>query len=233
MTPDKKYALIVAGGSGLRMNSNIPKQFLKLDGLPILMHTINKFATLNLNIEIIVVLPFSNITHWKELCFEYDFTTHVTIVEGGETRFHSVKNGLNEIRQKGVIAIHDAVRPLVASDTIRNGYEVAGLKGNAVPCITIADSIRQITAEGNTGANRNNYRIIQTPQCFRSDIIQRAYLQEYDTAFTDDASVAEAAGETINLINGSSDNLKITTPQDMIIAEALLHKAIASPEMDF
>ena len=218
----KKYAIIVAGGSGTRMNSPVPKQFLKLNGLPVLMHTINKFSDLNLGIEIIVVLPNQLIPEWQELCKEFNFNTIVKITEGGETRFSSVKNGLALIKEEGIVAVHDAVRPLVNQKTILAAFRDAEMYGNAVPAIPLNDSIRQIESAKSIAVDRARYCIIQTPQCFTTVIIKKAYLKEYKFNFTDDATVVEATGEKIHLIDGTSDNIKITTPQDLAVAEALM-----------
>jgi len=217
-----KYVIIVAGGSGMRMNSPVPKQFLKLNGLPVLMHTINKFSDLNLGIEIIVVLPNQLISEWQELCKEFNFSTSVKIAEGGETRFHSVKNGLAMIKEEGIVAIHDAVRPLVNPKTIISAYKAAEMYSNAVPAIPLNDSIRQIESAKSISVDRARYCIIQTPQCFSTNSIKKAYLKEYKFNFTDDATVVEATGEKIHLIDGTSDNIKITTPQDLAVAEALM-----------
>jgi 2-C-methyl-D-erythritol 4-phosphate cytidylyltransferase len=220
--PLKKYAIIVAGGSGTRMHSPVPKQFLKLNGLPVLMHTIGKFDGLRAGIDIILVLPKSIIPDWQDLCREFNYTTPVRIAEGGETRFHSVKNGLSLIREEGIVAVHDAVRPLVNPKTIIAAYKAAEMYGNAVPAIPLNDSIRQIESTKSIAVDRARYCIIQTPQCFTTDILRKAYLKEYKFNFTDDASVVEALGEKIHLIDGTSDNIKITTPQDLVVAEALM-----------
>ncbi|HEY6162490.1 MAG TPA: 2-C-methyl-D-erythritol 4-phosphate cytidylyltransferase [Bacteroidia bacterium] len=218
----RKYAIIVAGGSGTRMLSPVPKQFLKLNGLPVLMHTIRKFDDLRLGIEIILVLPKANIVEWQDLCREFNFTVPLCIAEGGETRFHSVKNGLALIKEEGIVAVHDAVRPLVSPKTILAAFRDAEMYGNAVPAIPLNDSIRQIESSKSIAVDRARYCVIQTPQCFTTEILRKAYLKEYKFSFTDDATVVESIGEKIHLIDGSSDNIKITTPQDLVVAEALL-----------
>ena len=220
--PFKRYAIIVAGGVGSRMNSSIPKQFLKLDGKPILMHTISKFSENFPDIEIIVALPSEQISYWKQLCEEYQYTVKMTVIEGGESRFHSVKNCLATIKEDGVIAVHDAARPLVSSKTIATAFKAAEMYGNAVPAIPLNDSIRQIDSTLSIAVDRSKYCIIQTPQCFKTEIIKKAYQKDYKYTFTDDATVVESSGEKIHLIDGYSDNIKITTPRDLIIAEALL-----------
>jgi 2-C-methyl-D-erythritol 4-phosphate cytidylyltransferase len=204
------------------MHSAVPKQFLKLNGLPVLMHAIGKFDGLKQNIHVIIVLPKEIIPGWQDLCREFNFITPVQIAEGGETRFHSVKNGLALIKEEGLVAVHDAVRPLVNPKTIVAAYKDAEMYGSAVPAVPLNDSIRQIESTKSIAVDRAKFCIIQTPQCFRSEILRKAYLKEYKFSFTDDASVVEANGEKIHLIDGSPDNIKITTPQDLVIAEALL-----------
>jgi 2-C-methyl-D-erythritol 4-phosphate cytidylyltransferase len=224
----KKYAIIVAGGSGTRMGSAVPKQFLKLNGLPILMHTINKFDDSKIGIEIILVLNKEMHSQWNELVAQHNFTTPVKIAEGGETRFHSVKNGLALLKDEGIVAVHDAVRPLVSAKTILSAYKTAEMYGNAVPAIPLHDSIRQIESSKSIAVDRSKYCVIQTPQCFSTEIIKRAYLKEYKFNFTDDATVVEALGEKIQLIDGSAENIKITTPLDLTVAETVLkNRAIA------
>lgn len=218
----KKYAIIVAGGMGTRMNSLIPKQFMKLNGKPVLMHTIEKFSESGLNSEIIIALPIDQIENWNNLCAENKFAVAHTIVEGGETRYQSVKNCLEKISEDGLVAIHDAVRPLVNNKTILAAYKAAEMYGNAVPAIPLNDSIRKIESGQNIAVDRSRYCIIQTPQCFTTSVIKKAYKKEFKNTFTDDASVVEAIGEQIKLIDGSPDNIKITNPRDIAVAEAIL-----------
>jgi 2-C-methyl-D-erythritol 4-phosphate cytidylyltransferase len=221
--PGKKYAIIVAGGNGTRANTPVPKQFMKLDGKPVIMHAITKFAESGLNIEIIVVLNKDLIPQWQELCKEHNFNTEVRIIEGGENRFESVKHGLTLVGEDGIVAIHDAARPLVSSKTIVTGFKAAEMYGNAVPAIPLTDSIRQIDSSKSIAVDRTRYCIIQTPQCFQIGILKKAYsIAEYKIHFTDDASVVEGSGEKIHLIDGNPDNIKITTPRDFILAEALI-----------
>ncbi|MEO6883776.1 MAG: 2-C-methyl-D-erythritol 4-phosphate cytidylyltransferase [Bacteroidia bacterium] len=220
--PTKRYSIIVAGGSGIRMNNAIPKQFLKLDGKPVLMHTINKFVEADPNTEIILVLPKSQMEYWEKLCIEHSFTIPLQIAENGETRFHSVKNGLALIQEQGYVAVHDAVRPLVSIKTIITTFKAAEMYGNAVPAVPLNDSIRQIESTRSIAVDRSRYCIIQTPQCFQTDIIKKAYEQEYKYTFTDDATVVESVGEKIHLIDGNPENIKITRPKDLLIAEVLL-----------
>lgn len=218
----KKYVIIVAGGSGTRINSAVPKQFLELQGKPILMHTIEKFAAAIPEINIVLVLSSAFKEQWKTLCAKHNFNLSLLLTDGGETRFHSVKNGLALVPDQCIVGVHDAARPLVNTRTIINAFQTAEQKGNASPAISLNESIRELRNNGNIAVDRNNYLIIQTPQCFHSSLIKKAFLQEYRSTFTDDASVLEAMGEKINLIEGNRENIKITTPQDLIIAEALM-----------
>lgn len=222
--PLKKYAIIVAGGSGTRINSPLPKQFMKLDGKPVLMHTISKFAEAGIPIEVILVLNKEHMTTWSDLCKEHQFNTPVTIAEGGENRFESVKNGMKLLpEQEALVAIHDAARPLVSAKTIITTFKAAEMYGNAIPAIPLTESIRQIDSTKSIAVDRTRYCIIQTPQCFLSGILKKAYEKaEYKIHFTDDASVVEACGEKIHLVDGNPDNIKITTPRDFILAESLL-----------
>lgn len=214
--------VIVAGGKGLRMGKEIPKQFLLLKSLPILMHTIQAFYNWDNNCEIVLVLPASQHNYWKELVIKHNFKTNILITTGGETRFHSVKNGL--IKTTGeLIGIHDGVRPLVSVNTIDNCFNQAKKTGNGIPCIPVNDSLR-VTSEngGNKMTDRSRYFRIQTPQVFKRSVILAGFKQEYAKHFTDDASVIEKAGETINLVEGNEENIKITRPTDLKIAEILI-----------
>lgn len=217
----KKYALIVAGGIGTRMNSKVPKQFLDLCGKPILIRTLNIFYSTIPDINIILVLPADQHESWKKLCIKHGFLTDHKIVNGGRTRFDSVYNGLQEITEPALVAIHDGVRPLVDQRVIIKSFKVAETYGNAIPAIPIAESVRTINGDDNKHIDRESLRIIQTPQTFQVSIIQKAYKQQHNPKFTDDASVVEALGEPLNLIEGNIENIKITTEKDVIIAEAL------------
>jgi 2-C-methyl-D-erythritol 4-phosphate cytidylyltransferase len=204
------------------MNSAVPKQFIELAGKPVLMRTIEKFRIAIPDIHIILVLARTCQQQWERLCEKHNFKDPYQLAEGGETRFHSVKNGLALVPENCIVGIHDAARPLVSDETIQTAFKIASSKGNAVPAVAISESIREVKDTANRAVDRNHYVIIQTPQCFRSDVIKSAFLQEYGPSFTDDASVLEAFGEKINLTEGNRENIKITTPQDLIIAEALL-----------
>lgn len=207
---------------GTRMNNAVPKQFLELQGRPILMHTIEKFIASIPEINIVLVLSSQLKEDWKFLCIKHNFDIPYEITDGGETRFYSVKNGLALVPENCIVGVHDAARPLVSVQTIINAFETAEQKGNASPAIPLTESIRIVENDMNKAVDRTNYFSVQTPQCFQSNLLKRAFLQEYRPTFTDDASVVEAMGEKINLIEGNRENIKITTPQDLIIAEALM-----------
>ena len=217
-----RYLIIVAGGKGLRMSASKPKQFLLLAGRPVIFHTINRFTDYDPDIELIIVLPGDNIEMWKELCHQYEFKLNHNIITGGEERYHSVKNGLSLIKHESIIAVHDAVRPLVNNATIDRCFKKAENEGNAVPYIMPSESVREISGNNNRALQRDRIALIQTPQVFRSDILLDAYTRAYHPGFTDDASVIEAAGHKINLVEGNIENIKITTSEDLISAEALL-----------
>ena len=225
----RRYAIIVAGGSGTRMNSPVPKQFLMLNGRPVLMHTLSRFLETGFPIEIILVLNPEQIRFWEQLCHQHGFHAPLRITAGGETRFHSVRNGLDLIEEDGIVAVHDAARPLVSTKTIITAYKAAGMYGNAVPAVPLSDSIRQIDSTLSIAVDRSRFCKIQTPQCFDVRILKQAYNQEYRYTFTDDATVVESTGEKIHLIDGNPDNIKITTPEDIVIAEALLNYRFAHP----
>ncbi len=221
--PLAEYAVIVAGGKGTRIKSSTPKQFLELRGLPVLMHTINAFRRYSSTLKIIVVLPADDFGTWKELCTTHDFIVPHITVEGGSSRFQSVKNGLKKIEGAGLVAIHDGVRPLVDADIIGASFRLAAAHGTAVAAVGLKESIRMTDQDNTTAVDRSRYRLIQTPQTFNVKLIQKAYEIKEDPALTDDASVAERTGQVISLFEGSYENIKITTPEDLIVAEALLN----------
>jgi 2-C-methyl-D-erythritol 4-phosphate cytidylyltransferase len=218
----KKVAVIVAGGLGLRMQSDLPKQFIDLNGLPLLMHTINKFYQFDSSMQIRLVLPDSTTETWKLLCEQNKFTLPCMLFKGGENRYYSVKNGLEDLPASSIVAIHDGVRPLVSIGTISRCFELAGKNGTAVPVIPVSESLRKIDGEDSIAEARSNYRLIQTPQVFASEILIDAYNLPYDESFSDDATVVEKAGYKIYLAEGNEENIKITTPKDLWIAEVLL-----------
>ena len=220
------YAIIVAGGSGKRMQSSTPKQFIEIGGLPILMRTIKAFYQYSQDLNIIVVIPEDQFTSWKNLVEIHHFDIHHQLVKGGESRFESVKNGLQTIDKAGLVAIHDGVRPFVSSLLIGQCYKSAKEFGSGVAAVIPKDSIRELTDTGHKAVNRNHYRLMQTPQTFELSIIKQAYLSTNNKNFTDDASVAESTGSKISLVKGDYSNVKITTPEDVKIAQALF-------ELDF
>ena len=214
----KKVAIIVAGGKGVRMKSEIPKQFLLLNELPILIHTLKQFSHFE---EIVLVLPHSQFEFWKELCKTYNFTQQHTLVEGGKTRFHSVKNGLEKVDGNSIVAIHDGVRPLISETLINNLINKTKNGIGVIPIIPVKDSIRKLEGENSIHIDRNILFKVQTPQCFLSSDIKEAYTQEFSETFTDDASVFESNSGEITTILGEEKNLKITTEEDLKIASIL------------
>ncbi len=220
----QKYAIIVAGGKGLRMGSSLPKQFLLLNGLPVLMHTINAFFLADKSTEIYVVLPEDHLSYWKELVDQYLFDIDHQLVTGGESRFQSVKNGLSAIGSSGVVAIHDGVRPLVSASIINNSFEQANKYGSAIAAVPCKDSLRVKSGDTTKSVDRSAYYLIQTPQTFRVPEIKDAFQVEEQNYFTDDASVFENAGRRIVLIDGDYRNIKLTTKEDIIFANAMISR---------
>jgi 2-C-methyl-D-erythritol 4-phosphate cytidylyltransferase len=216
------YVVIVAGGSGKRMGMDTPKQFLELAGRPVLMHTIERFREYNDSIEIITVLPENQLRFWHDLQKKYSFDVPHTLVKGGSKRFISVRHGLEFVNSPGLVAIHDGVRPLVRLETIKRCFEAAEIYGNAIPVVSPADSLRLETEKSNSPVNRTNVKQVQTPQVFDVAKIKKAYLQDFDPSFTDDATVLEKTGEKIHLVDGNRENIKITNPEDLFIAQTLL-----------
>ncbi|MDH4091087.1 MAG: 2-C-methyl-D-erythritol 4-phosphate cytidylyltransferase [Cyclobacteriaceae bacterium] len=222
---NREYALIVAGGKGTRLKSKIGKQFLELNGLPVVMHTILAFQRYAEEITIILVLAEHDIDTWRSLCLKHNFRIPVILQHGGDTRYQSVKNGLDRIEGDGLVAIHDGVRPLVNAGIISTSFRLAAIKQSAVAAVPLKDSIRITTGQDRTLAvDRSLYRLIQTPQTFRVSLIREAYQRKEDPDLTDDASIAERAGHAVTLFEGSYENIKITTAEDLVIAEALLKR---------
>lgn len=222
----RTYVLIVAGGKGLRMGGELPKQFIPMHGKPVLMHTLEVFHRWNEHAELIVVLPESYHSYWKMLCREIGCSVPHTIVAGGETRFQSVRNGLDVVKQPGLIGVHDGVRPFVSTEVIAACFKKAEETGSAIPVVPLVDSVREITEKGSLCVNREHYCLVQTPQVFRSDILLKAYEKANSSHYyTDDASVVEAIGETIALVPGNRENIKLTTSFDLLIGEALFSKS--------
>ena len=218
----KRYAIIVAGGKGERMNADLPKQFIAPRGTPLLMHTIAAFHAYDPAIELIVVLPSAQIDFWNTLCREHNFRIAHIVVKGGDTRFDSVKNGIAAVREAGVIAIHDGVRPLVSRATLENCFSTAENHGTAIPVVPLVDSLRKVENGNSFAVDRSCYFAVQTPQVFQSAILKTAYEQTYKPQFTDDATVVESLGIELNLVEGNRENIKITTPPDIRIAEVFL-----------
>jgi 2-C-methyl-D-erythritol 4-phosphate cytidylyltransferase len=220
----QKSVIIVAAGRGKRMGTETPKQFLLLKSKPILMHTITCFYKYDPSIEIVVVLSEEHISKWQQLCIHYNFNIKHTIVEGGEERFYSVKNGLEVINHNGIVAIHDGVRPLVSNETIIRCFNKALETDAAIPVMPVVESLRRLEGEKSFSVNRTEYVTVQTPQCFNIDLIKKAYQQKFSNTFTDDASVLEKLGHSISLVEGNIENIKITSPLDLILAEKLLEQ---------
>lgn len=231
------YIIIVAGGKGLRMGSDVPKQFLPVGGLPVLMHTIKRFREYSQEMQIILVLPKAQQDYWHDLCKEYAFDVEYILANGGETRFHSVKNGLDMIPDdaEGVVGVHDGVRPFPALEVIDRCYKTAKETEAVIPVIPVVETLRHIVnvncdsvavntvAVNSITVPRNDYRLVQTPQTFSVSLLKKAYKQSYNDNFTDDASVVEAMGKNITLVEGNRENIKITTPFDLTVAEALFN----------
>jgi 2-C-methyl-D-erythritol 4-phosphate cytidylyltransferase len=218
-----KYAIIVAGGKGLRMGSDLPKQFLLLAGKPVLMHTIEAFHQYDSEIEIILILPKEQQNYWHQLCHEHHFKIKYSLADGGETRFHSVRNGLNLVTKPGLVGVHDGVRPFVSQEVIARCYELAVAHKAVIPVVDVVETLRHILAVGSSETvDRNAYKLVQTPQVFDADLLIQAYQQEYTPRFTDDASVVEAMQVPVYLTVGNKENIKITTPFDLKVADALL-----------
>jgi 2-C-methyl-D-erythritol 4-phosphate cytidylyltransferase len=220
----KKSVIIVAGGSGSRMGSEIPKQFILLENRPVLMWTMSSFIQYDPTIPLVLVLPESQIARWKELCISCQFNHPHLVVKGGETRYQSVKNGLNALGETDLVAIHDGVRPLVSRETIENCFNQADLTGAAIPVLALNETIRTGTMKDSKTVDRSLFYAVQTPQVFKNSILQKAYSKISDSSFTDDASVVEASGFPIVMVPGNLENIKITHPSDLLIASAYLKK---------
>lgn len=218
------YIIIVAGGKGLRMGGEVPKQFLPINGKPVLMRTLERFREYSADLQIILVLPKAQQEYWHSLCREYGFTLDYRIADGGETRFHSVQNGLSLIpdNENGVVGVHDGVRPFVSTEVIARCYDTARSAKAVIPVMPVVETLRYIESEGK-GHNvlRSDYRLVQTPQTFDIQLLKRANEQPYTEAFTDDASVVEAIGQKVTMVEGNRENIKITTPFDLQVAQIL------------
>jgi len=219
----KEYVIIVAGGKGLRMGGEIPKQFLPVGGVPVLIRTLMRFHEYSPDLNIILVLPHEQQAYWQELCKEYDFNAKYQLANGGQTRFHSVQNGLALVPDDaaGVVGVHDGVRPFVSVDVIRRCYEAARTEGAVIPVVPVVETLRHIPTQKNV--LRSDYCMVQTPQVFDIQLLKAANHQHYCDAFTDDASVVEAYGHSVAMVEGNRENIKITTPFDIKVAEAMLN----------
>ena len=220
------YIIIVAGGKGLRMGGDLPKQFMPLHGKPVLMHTIERFRSYSDELKIILVLPHEQQDYWRQICQKHNFTVEHTVVDGGQTRFHSSQNGVAAVPDDatGVIGIHDGVRPFVSEETIARCFEAARQFGAALPVLPVTDTLRRVTDDGGYNVQRNDYRTVQTPQTFDAQLLKQAFKQPYSDNFTDDASVVEALGHKVTVVDGNRENIKLTTPFDLVVAEALIKK---------
>ena len=226
------YIIIVAGGKGLRMGSDIPKQFLPIGGKPVLMRTLERFREYSAELQIILVLPEAQQAYWRELCKQYNFPLPLEgagggfyqLANGGQTRFHSVQNGLAKVPDdaQGVVGVHDGVRPFPSIKVIKNCYETARTKKAVIPVIPVVETVRHLEGEKSVTVPRGDYRLVQTPQTFDIQLLKAANRQPYNDGFTDDASVVESYGYEITLVEGNRENIKITTPYDMKIAEVLI-----------
>ncbi|HQQ94044.1 MAG TPA: 2-C-methyl-D-erythritol 4-phosphate cytidylyltransferase [Bacteroidia bacterium] len=218
-----QYVIIVAGGDGKRMKSDIPKQYIEINSVPVIIRTLRCFLNYDPGMRVILCVHPSYKEHVESLLKKHvPDGSDIQITHGGETRFHSVKNGLMLVDDpNAVVGIHDAARPFVSAETIRYCYDTAASKGNAVPCLPVNESLRKISNNINNSVNRNEYKLVQTPQCFQVNLIKKAYEQDYQVTFTDDASVFETLGERIQLVEGNPQNIKITSPFDLVIARAI------------
>ena len=217
------YIIIVAGGKGLRMGSDIPKQFLPIGGKPVLMRTLERFREYSEDLQIILVLPEAQQDYWQDICQKYNFQVEYQLANGGQTRFHSVQNGLALVPDdaEGVVGVHDGVRPFPSIEVIRNCFETARTAKAVIPVIPVVETVRHLEGENSMTVPRNEYRLVQTPQTFDIQLLKAANHQPYNDGFTDDASVVESYGYQITLVEGNRENIKITTPYDIIVAEAL------------
>ena len=218
------YIIIVAGGKGLRMGSDIPKQFLPIGGKPVLMRTLEQFREYSADLQIILVLPEAQQAYWQELCGKYDFKVKYQLANGGQTRFHSVQNGLALVPDdaEGVVGVHDGVRPFPSIEVIKNCYETARTAKAVIPVIPVVETVRHLEGDSSVTVPRGDYRLVQTPQTFDIQLLKAANRQPYNDGFTDDASVVESYGHAITLVEGNRENIKITTPYDLKIAEVLI-----------
>lgn len=217
-----KAVIIVAGGRGERVKTIIPKQFVEIKGRPVLMYTLEIFHQYDANIQIVLVLPDAHVEFWNSLCKKHAFTVEHKCVSGGNTRYESVKNGLESVNLDALVAVHDGVRPLVSIQTIARCFDEAAQYKAVVPVVELVESIRQVSGDDSKALNRNAYRLVQTPQVFDAELLKKAYQQDFSELFTDDASVVEQYGAKIHLVSGNLENIKITTALDFNLAATLM-----------
>ena len=218
----QRSTIIVAGGSGKRMASLVPKQFLMLRGKPVLCHTIEAFYRFDAHMQLIVVLPKEQMDAWAALCGKHGFTIEHTVVAGGAERFHSVGEGLKAVKHTGLVAVHDGVRPLVSVELIARCFAAAEEHGAAIPVVPVSSSVRELEDGGSHALDRSRLRTVQTPQCFRVDLLRKAFELPYDPVFTDEATLVERMGLAMHLVDGEELNIKVTTPVDLRVAEVVL-----------
>lgn len=217
----KRYVVIVAGGQGVRMGADRPKQFLEIGGKPILRHTIERFLAFDPSFEVIVVLPSAQKEWWRDYCRQSGFLERYSIVSGGITRFHSVQNALRYVGNEGLVAVHDGVRPLVSRPLLERIFAAAEEAPAVIPAVPVVESVRRVEENTSVPVNRDGLVLVQTPQVFAADVLKKAYDQPFSPSFTDDASVVEASGVRVHVVSGDRMNLKITTPEDLQFAEGL------------
>ena len=220
----KRSTIIVAGGSGKRMGASVPKQFLLLKGMPVLCRTIEAFYQADPDMQFIVVLPEDQLDSWRMLCIGHGFTLEHSVVCGGEERFHSVREGLKEVKHEGLVVVHDGVRPLVSVELIARCLAAAEAHGAAIPVVPVSSSVREVIGGGSRAVDRARLRLVQTPQCFRVPLLRKAFELPYDAAFTDEATLVERTGTTVHLVEGEERNIKLTTPLDLRVAEVFLDR---------
>jgi 2-C-methyl-D-erythritol 4-phosphate cytidylyltransferase len=219
----REEVIIVAGGIGSRMKSELPKQFIAVHDRPVIIHAVEKFYRWKPDMHVVVVMNKSFLDHWAQIREQNFAGKDITTVEGGDTRFQSVKKGLSKLKYSGVVAIHDAARPCVSVKVIGDCFRVATLKKTAIPVLQVTESLRKIEADDSSiSVNRNDFVVVQTPQCFHTELLKEAYKVDFDALFTDDASVVEAAGDEIHLVAGNPENIKVTEPSDLVLAEVFL-----------
>lgn len=219
--------IIVAGGSGTRMGAELPKQFIELEGKPILMHTLDSLNTIDASIQLVLVLPESQMNFWEKLCGKHAWQVPHLLANGGATRFLSVKSGLEQVTGE-LVGVHDGVRPFVTSEMVNSCFAEADKSKGAVPVVPIIQSLRKVDGEGNEAVNRDDYRAVQTPQCFQTTVLRNAFAKADRTDYSDDATVVEATGVSISLVEGDQENIKVTTPFDLQLARLIIARRTES-----